>query len=956
MSSILAKYTFLPWLRQGISNQISQKENPVSYTGGPVERASILVDVALAADSNPSAAVVTRTVQLAGPGDVIGIQPSAILRMEPQPGVENFEPNYMPYVEFYEEDFPWRYTPAAPGTGPDENRMRPWLFLLVLDEDEFSLEDGRFHEPLPYLKLLNAAALPSITTGSAAENGALWAMAHVHVNKDINPGQSSDFDLCMDNLRSELNKNPDVAHSRLVSPRKLKANKNYTCFLIPAFEVGRQAGLGNDTANINAWQPSWGTALNTDNLFPFYHSWSFKSGNKGDFESLVRKLEPRNLLPSVGVRKLDIQDANDLLESTTTSEYVGLGGALKTKFTADYPFDPGTFQEALRDYLNLPATLAANGVTSKDPVVTPPLVGRWHATRTEAELPVNGWFDELNLDPGNRAAAGLGAQIVRDHQEEFMEFAWEQVGAVLEANRKIGFTELAKEVSCCLFERHIQTQSDEKLLMMTSSLHSKIIDTNTATTLFKNIKESTISRSGVSPTLYRMTRPGSKIRKRVAGANAGITTLLNDAELELVPSTTQVTNGTTTAMFLSDGVVSSIASQIGVANEVVDVHDSGDALPVEENVAQSLIDHISTYNDPTAEKTSINLGPTAQLVRDAMDPAVLMTSMLANQISVPDHLIGPSQTRIRPVMAHPIFPQPVYNFLKKVSDDHIIPNIEDVPDNTLALMIPNLAFIESFMAGLNHEMSRELLWREYPTDQRGTYFRQFWDKSTNPELVSTGNEIPEGLFDITPMDQWSASSALGSHEVEELGGQDTSAGVSPHVFLLIRGELLRKYPETIIYAQKAVWNLDTDGDPDPSVARSLDENGPIIYPKFSASIGNDITFFAFDLTVEEAQGSLDITDPGWFFALRERAGRVRFGLDTAEDYADTGDEPIDASKLSWGHISGPPLFEDMENLSLHGVQANIPKWGHNSADMANILFQEPVLIAVHGSDLLNLPI
>jgi len=24
-------------------------------------------------------------------------------------------------------------------------------------------------------------------------------------------------------------------------------------------------------------------------------------------------------------------------------------------------------------------------------------------------------------------------------------------------------------------------------------------------------------------------------------------------------------------------------------------------------------------------------------------------------------------------------------------------------------------------------MGRELLWREYPTDQRGSYFRQFWD-------------------------------------------------------------------------------------------------------------------------------------------------------------------------------------------------------------------------------------
>ena len=33
------------------------------------------------------------------------------------------------------------------------------------------------------------------------------------------------------------------------------------------------------------------------------------------------------------------------------------------------------------------------------------------------------------------------------------------------------------------------------------------------------------------------------------------------------------------------------------------------------------------------------------------------------------------------------------------------------------------------MVGLNHEFARELLWREYPTDQRPSSFRQFWDVS-----------------------------------------------------------------------------------------------------------------------------------------------------------------------------------------------------------------------------------
>ena len=40
-----------------------------------------------------------------------------------------------------------------------------------------------------------------------------------------------------------------------------------------------------------------------------------------------------------------------------------------------------------------------------------------------------------------------------------------------------------------------------------------------------------------------------------------------------------------------------------------------------------------------------------------------------------------------------------------------------------AVLETNPKFVEAFMVGLNTEMSHELLWRGFPTDQRGTYFR-----------------------------------------------------------------------------------------------------------------------------------------------------------------------------------------------------------------------------------------
>ena len=38
-------------------------------------------------------------------------------------------------IEFYDEDFPFRYTPASPANG--SKHLRPWLALFVLKENEF---------------------------------------------------------------------------------------------------------------------------------------------------------------------------------------------------------------------------------------------------------------------------------------------------------------------------------------------------------------------------------------------------------------------------------------------------------------------------------------------------------------------------------------------------------------------------------------------------------------------------------------------------------------------------------------------------------------------------------------------------------------------------------------------------------------------------------------------------
>src|SRR6478672_2204826 len=113
-------------------------------TGGAVkERAHVPVDVML--NTTP----VHKEFALIGPGDIIGLNPDMVVRTEPLNPITNFEPNYLPCIEFYDEDFLWRYTPAR----ANGQRLRPWIVLLVLEEgdseatSEFTRNEKGF--PLP---------------------------------------------------------------------------------------------------------------------------------------------------------------------------------------------------------------------------------------------------------------------------------------------------------------------------------------------------------------------------------------------------------------------------------------------------------------------------------------------------------------------------------------------------------------------------------------------------------------------------------------------------------------------------------------------------------------------------------------------------------------------------------------------------------------------------------------
>jgi hypothetical protein len=281
----------------------------------------------------------------------------------------------------------------------------------------------------------------------------------------------------------------------------------------------------------------------------------------------------------------------------------------------------------------------------------------------------------------------------------------------------------------------------------------------------------------------------------------------------------------------------------------------------------------------------------------------------------------------------------MYEQIRDYFRETLLPGMEQVPPNTIALLETNQSFIEAYMVGLNHEMSRELLWRGYPTDQRGTYFRQFWDVRGSAKSLDPKQR--ERLKDIAAVATWADESHLGEH-----GGRGSAEG---QMVLLIRGDLLRRYPRAVVYAVEALWSAD-------KTRRDLGTTEQ--YPTFRATQGQDITMLGFPLTEQQVRGADDASGhPGWFFMLQEQPTEPRFGMDVATTFNNV---PQHWRDLSWGNLAASEaalkqiVYVSTDGLLKDVVADNIA-WGKNSAHMAAITRQPPFRVAIHARTWLPAP-
>ncbi len=1013
--SILPDYTFLPWLRKGIANKIDDEET--SGTGGTdLERAKISVKLNVTGTNGGTSDTVTfpKDVSLIGPGDIVGFSNTAIVKNDPQDKTINFEPNYLASIQFYDEDFAWRYSPAAANTN---GQLRPWLFLFVLKESEFSLEDPTY------------GILPSITIADGAtasflpNHQEIAAWAHVQANDKLADVETDELSIAIDKLEENAGFNPNLATCRILSPRKLEQNVKYHAFLVPSYEVGRLAGLGVKFEEFDPKIPvqlaSWGTAHNPEhepNRWPVYHTWSFETSEGGDFEHLVRLLKPRTLDNQVGRRPMDIQDPGfglnyqvDLDDDgeTVTKTTLSLEGALKipesTGEAYPYPdaqddiggFDPTTqinFREQLQDLVNLDEDLKLEGdlsasdnhygeaeseigdaLVNDDPIIAPPLYGRWHFLKNRAEIDnadgtadTANWFHELNLDPRHRAVASVGTEVVQQDQDFLMDEAWEQLGDVIEANKKVLWAQLTMETANALYKKHVKSQPNEKALALTGKMKRRIKNTDSGKTFYKEEKEARLPLAVEDKSFRRIARPIGPFMKKL-DPEQKINTSFGGQEL-----VDRLDNGTATAAVIKSepdmpGLQPCTAVSLlneGVGNTVphspafrlgalgVDPDNTGGT---ETTAYKDALAPFTTYYDginwvlPTP-KPPFDITK-ATSIKEEIRPKKTMVSRVYKTIVFDE--AEPTPERIVPAMAHPVFSKPMYEAVRDLDTQLLIPNLNLVPMNTISLLETNQKFIESYMVGLNHEMGRELLWREYPTDQRGTYFQQFWNVSDGINTDGlTASELEENRYDISKIHTWDKTTNLGTHNTGEVPAKPV---------LLIRGDLLRKYPNAVIYAIQAEWQED-EGVKQYDLPRRPKDNTEV-YPIFNATIDPDITFFGFDLTIEEARGAdpavlhqavldgdpIGDDNPGYFFVLKERPGEARFALDVDPEEV----SPFDSwNDLHWGRLSST---ESIGLSDLLELSPEAPTWdgNMNAAQMASILYQNPVMVCVHAREMLQ---
>lgn len=896
-----ADLVFLPWARRGGAAALAQPD-----TLGPQQPGVAGAEVVLAL--NGGAASVRVPVRLMGPGHVTGLDARQIVRTDPAPGSRGFEPNYFPLIEFDDPTLPWLFTPAGANA---QARLRPWLVLVVVRRQPGVTVRVPRGEPLPVLEI----RAPAKVAEELPDLAQSWAWAHAQVTA---PPQAT-----RELLESTIATRPELSVSRLLCPRLLQPDTEYVACVVPAFELGRLAGLGKaitatDEASLAAaWRSGDAAPPSLD--LPVFHHWSFATGAGGDFESLALLLRPRPVPASVGRRPIDVSASGlALVPPLALGTALALDGALRAVTATDAPWPAAARQPdvraALAAVLNVPAVLAA-----AEPILAPPLYGGSHAHRDLVDPSITGrWFEQINLEPMLRAVAGFGTRVIQQHQEALMASAWAQAGELARVNQYLRQCQLGCAVAWSLHVRHFKPMPPETGLQVFAPAHAQLARTTDASgpsALAARLRDTGLPRAAFSSTLRRLARPRGAINRRVLRTVATPSVTRTQLVLGALQPTALLARFVfnTPRIVTFDAVAAGLvpprpdiayreATATAVANaprqpdfqlvplpQTFVVTTPGGIPPVAIPVTRTLSPQLARLRRPgedppdppeprdppdshpppprvdSPDARAFRAAARAHLARfrperlipafpvknftgtlsAAFDEALLRSepgrTFVARAravVLVPGAPPRPEAEALDPLPWAPRFPQPMAEALAELSPELLLPGLEGVPPNTVVPLATNTPFVQAFMVGLNNEMARELLWRGFPAPLDATFFDRFWDARSAPD---------------TPPDVEPPIAAWGDRPLGTTAPGRPPGPASERFVLLVRSELLRRYPNALIYAV-------TPGPPRA-------ERQPV----FSGALPPDVRFFGFDFGVNAIRGGAIV--------IQEQPTEPRFGVE-----------------------------------------------------------------------------
>jgi hypothetical protein len=900
---------FTSWVRRGAAGAIIEVDPGSGPFPGP---ALFRPSVTLSLDGTPQPAIAGPAITMLGPEAVVGVSSSAVVRTEPSNGARGVEDNYLPLVELARPDLPWMFTPAQVN---GQNRLRPWMVLIVVDSSKVDLKPG---SPLKTITV-NDIDLPDLNES--------WAWAHAQVTVD-----STDPSVAANEL---VPASGASAVSRFLCPRRLQADTSYLACLVPATLPGVQAGLGLPVDPGSAIAPAWIAGAGQDTVLPVYYSWRFSTGADGDFKSLVQRLvgTPASGIQGFATRTVDMSAPWQTPPEPGTGMTIPLQGALSGGAEAVPTFTGpvlADFQTRLTNVLNFP--------DSKDPAgnpnfsaVAPPIYGGRHAG--VANVPTTaGWLQTLNLDPERRIAAAFGARYVQENQEFLMQQAWNQVGAVQEANRLQALTELAAAVADRLHVRHIQNFTPSQLFSVAAPARTRVL-VAAASTLQARTAATPLAAGTATVAFSRFARPlgpiGIRAFNRVAptvianGLSGAVMVTRPPVELDgitaLMPAPPIPAGATGSTIGRGWQSVTTIEKSMPPVADLTGLRQGVNQgiKPVTGIGLDSGKPILLFFQPPPVPIPAPSLADT---LTAALQPSIGIFKRYGGRVSVPPQLNSPGLPSNRPtrVMAYPQFTAPLALDLIKNHLEWLVPGMGNFPDNKVTLMETNGAFVEAFLAGANHEMNRLLLWREYPTDQRGTPFQYFWPR-------------PDRNPDIPPMTNWDLETPLGSNS----GG----GPLENIIVVLVRGEILQRYPQTMVYAAPAI-NSGVSMTIDTDITHWMSA-------QFLVKIDAKTTVFAYKLTLADVKSN---GGGGYYFVFSEPVTGPRFNFDVnptpvpLQDWNDLGWDQVSPSQARGFAMAGlaiaPPAGAD-------------PRWNNDSADTARIAFARPFRVGYHADQLLG---